>query len=98
MASGTSRAMRSRHKDAMASGTSRAMRSRPLPAEHGAVSSAGAPICYHRAMPPPRRFPPPWSIEEGAACFIVTSSIFRPDNLFCPHASESKIAMSRSGL
>jgi len=22
-------------------------------------------------MPSPRRFPPPWSIEEGAACFIV---------------------------
>jgi hypothetical protein len=22
-------------------------------------------------MPSPRRFPPLWSIEEGAACFIV---------------------------
>ena len=22
-------------------------------------------------MPSPRRFPPPWSIEESAACFIV---------------------------
>ena len=22
-------------------------------------------------MPPTRRFPPPWSIEESAACFIV---------------------------
>ncbi len=22
-------------------------------------------------MPETRRFPPPWSIEEGAACFIV---------------------------
>jgi hypothetical protein len=22
-------------------------------------------------MPSPRRFPPPWSIEEGSACFIV---------------------------
>jgi len=27
-------------------------------------SFAGAAICYHRAMPSPRRFPPPWSIEE----------------------------------
>jgi hypothetical protein len=26
---------------------------------------------YHRAMPTPRRFPPPWSIEETDACFIV---------------------------
>jgi hypothetical protein len=22
-------------------------------------------------MPSPRRFPPPWSIEESAACFIL---------------------------
>jgi hypothetical protein len=22
-------------------------------------------------MPSPRRFPPPWSVEETAACFIV---------------------------
>jgi hypothetical protein len=22
-------------------------------------------------MPSPRRFPPPWSIEESSACFIV---------------------------
>jgi hypothetical protein len=22
-------------------------------------------------MPEARRFPPPWSIEEGSACFIV---------------------------
>ena len=36
------------------------------------VSSAGAPICYHRAMPSPRCFPPPWSIEEyGRKCYIV---------------------------
>jgi hypothetical protein len=27
---------------------------------------------YHRAMSSPRRFPPPWSIEEyNEACFIV---------------------------
>jgi len=25
-------------------------------------------------MPQPRRFPPPWSIEESAACFIVRDS------------------------
>ena len=30
-----------------------------------------ATICYHRAMSSPRRFPPPWSIEEGAESFIV---------------------------
>jgi hypothetical protein len=28
-------------------------------------------ICYHRAMPSPRRFPPPWSIAEGAAALGV---------------------------
>jgi hypothetical protein len=22
-------------------------------------------------MPPPRRFPPPWSIEERASCYVV---------------------------
>jgi hypothetical protein len=26
---------------------------------------------YHPVMPSPRRFPPPWSIEERQACFIV---------------------------
>ena len=26
---------------------------------------------YHPAMPPTRRFPSPWSIDETAACFIV---------------------------
>ena len=25
-------------------------------------------------MPETRRFPPPWSIEEGSACFIVRDS------------------------
>ena len=30
-----------------------------------------AAICYHRAMPSPRRFPPPWSIEERQESFIV---------------------------
>ena len=34
-------------------------------------SVAGATICYHRAMPSPRRFPPPWSIDESSAYFIV---------------------------
>jgi hypothetical protein len=28
--------------------------------------------CYHRSMPSPRRFPPPWTVEENNhACFIV---------------------------
>jgi hypothetical protein len=28
--------------------------------------------CYHHAMPAPQRvFPPPWSIEQTDACFIV---------------------------
>jgi hypothetical protein len=26
---------------------------------------------YHYAMPSPRRFPAPWSIDESEACFIV---------------------------
>jgi hypothetical protein len=26
---------------------------------------------YHRSMPSARRFPPPWSVEETAPCFIV---------------------------
>jgi hypothetical protein len=26
---------------------------------------------YHHPMPSPRRFPPPWSIEEQDACFVV---------------------------
>ena len=30
--------------------------------------------CYHRAMPSPRRFPPPWSIDEGTESFIVTDA------------------------
>jgi hypothetical protein len=34
-------------------------------------SFAGAAICYHRAMPSPRRFPPPWSKEERQESFIV---------------------------
>jgi hypothetical protein len=25
-------------------------------------------------MPPPRRFPPPWSVEGTPACFIVKDS------------------------
>jgi hypothetical protein len=35
------------------------------------VRLRGAAICYHRAMPSPRRFPPPWSIEERQESFIV---------------------------
>ena len=30
----------------------------------------GAPW-YRHAMPSPRRFPPPWSIEDNGACFIA---------------------------
>jgi hypothetical protein len=26
---------------------------------------------YHHPMPSPRRFPPPWSVEELDACFVV---------------------------
>jgi hypothetical protein len=30
------------------------------------------PACYYRSMPAPRRFPPPWTIDEhNDACFIV---------------------------
>jgi hypothetical protein len=33
---------------------------------------AAAALCrHHRSMPSPRRFPPPWSVEETSACFIV---------------------------
>jgi len=27
---------------------------------------------------PPRRFPPPWSVEELDACFVVTDSVVKP--------------------
>jgi hypothetical protein len=36
-----------------------------------AVQFRASAIYYHRAMPSTRRFPPPWSIEESAACYIV---------------------------
>jgi hypothetical protein len=36
-----------------------------------AVQRRGTTICYHRAMPAARRFPPPWSIEERTESFIV---------------------------
>jgi hypothetical protein len=26
---------------------------------------------YHPVMPSPRRFPPPWSVEEQEVCFVV---------------------------
>ena len=29
---------------------------------------------YCRPMPAPRRFPPPWSVEETDACFIIRDS------------------------
>jgi len=32
---------------------------------------AGLAICYRRAISCPRRFPPPWSIEELQESFIV---------------------------
>ena len=35
------------------------------------IDRRGATICYRRAMPSPRRFPPPWSIEERQKSFIV---------------------------
>ena len=38
--------------------------------QRAVVRPGGAAICYHRAMPPPRRFPP-WSIEERQESFIV---------------------------
>jgi hypothetical protein len=32
----------------------------------------GVTCCYHRSMPSPRRFPPPWIVEEhNDACFVV---------------------------
>jgi len=36
-----------------------------------APAIADRPRCYTRPMPEPRRFPPPWSIDESDACFIV---------------------------
>jgi hypothetical protein len=42
------------------------------------VRLRGAAICYHRAMPSPRRFPPPWSIEEGTESFIVKDATGQP--------------------
>jgi hypothetical protein len=35
------------------------------------VRLRSAAIRYHRAMPPQRRFPPSWSIEERQESFIV---------------------------
>jgi hypothetical protein len=34
----------------------------------------GASGRYHRPMPQTRRFPPPWSVEELDACFVVKDS------------------------
>jgi hypothetical protein len=35
---------------------------------------------YARTMPdptqPPRRFPPPWTVEETAPCFIVRDALY----------------------
>jgi hypothetical protein len=42
------------------------------------VRLRGAAICYHRAMAPPRRFPPRWSIEESLEAFIVTDATGQP--------------------
>jgi hypothetical protein len=28
-------------------------------------------LCNYRSMPEGRRFPPPWSVEETDACFII---------------------------
>ena len=33
--------------------------------------TAGVLCRYHRSIPSARRFPPPWSVEETAPCFIV---------------------------
>jgi hypothetical protein len=33
------------------------------------ITRTAGSLAYGSAMP--RRFPPPWSIEEGAACFII---------------------------
>jgi hypothetical protein len=35
------------------------------------LSVAGAASTLTRTVPLPRRFPPPWSVEETAPCFIV---------------------------
>ena len=48
---------------------------RGAPAPGHEVAAVTAALCYHRAVPSPRRFPPPWSIEEyGRKCFIVRDS------------------------
>jgi hypothetical protein len=36
-----------------------------------AAVAVAPPPRYHWPMPTPRCFPPPWSIEESSACFIV---------------------------
>ena len=33
--------------------------------------TAGVLCRYHHSMPSARRFPPPWSVEETAPCFIA---------------------------
>ena len=35
---------------------------------------------HHAAMPQPRRFPPPWAVEETDACFIVRDAHGRPND------------------
>ena len=35
------------------------------------ADSTASARCYHRSCPPPAAFPPPWSVEEQAACFVV---------------------------
>jgi hypothetical protein len=35
------------------------------------VPTTANPLSVHGEQTPPRRFPPPWSVEEQAACFVV---------------------------
>jgi hypothetical protein len=41
---------------------------------------------YHRSMPSARRFPPPWSVEETAPCFIGRAA-------FATNGGPTKLAM-----
>jgi hypothetical protein len=36
-----------------------------------ANSTYGVPTVHNHAFMPARRFPPPWSVEEQPACFVL---------------------------
>ena len=60
--------------------------------------TAGVLCRYHHSMPSARRFPPPWSVEETAPCFIVRDAngqaFFRIDLFWCTFRGWSHAAQT----